>query len=69
MNGGVFLRFNPSSYNKYCLTIDELDIIEEHKTFKGFNDSKRLLHHSDYFNLIEGKNLSVMFSQIWKKIF
>ena len=40
---------------KYCLTIDDYGIIKEHKTFKGFNDSKRLLDRSRYFEMKEGK--------------
>ena len=31
---------------KYCLTIDNYGIIQEHKTFKGLNDSNRLLDQS-----------------------
>ena len=41
---GLFLAFKI----KYCLTIDEYGIIQEHKTFKGFTDSKRLLDRSQY---------------------
>ena len=40
---------------KYCLTIFEFGIKEEHKTCKGFNDSKRLLYRSQNFNMIEGR--------------
>ena len=43
---------------KYCLTVDEFGFIEEHKTFKGFMDSKRLLDHSQCFT-IKGKKISI----------
>ena len=45
---------------KYCSTIDDYGIIQEHKTFKGFNDSKRLLDRSQYFEMIEGKTVLAM---------
>ena len=39
---------------KNCSTIDVYGIIQEHKTFKELNDSKRLLDRSQYFKTIEG---------------
>ena len=44
--GGIFYGLYLAPKIKYCLTIDENGIIQEHKTFKGFNDSKRLLDRS-----------------------
>ena len=38
-------------------------------TFKGFNDSKRLLDQSQYFNILKGKKVSAMLPRSWKKIF
>ena len=38
-------------------------------TFKGFNDLKRLLDRSQYFDMLEGKKISVMLSKSWKKSF
>ena len=66
--GGIFygLFLAPK---KYCLTIDKFGIVQEHKTVKGFNDSKRLLDRSQYFKLIEGKNVSALLPQSWKKSF
>ena len=52
---------------KYCFTINEFGNIEEHKTFKGFNDSKRMLDRSQYFKMIEGKKISAMLPKSWKK--
>ena len=40
--GGISYGFYLASKIKYCLTIDDYGIKKEHKTFKGFNDSKRL---------------------------
>ena len=38
-------------------------------TFKGFNDSKRLLDQSEYFDMLEGKKISAMLPRSWKKSF
>ena len=40
---------------KYYLTIDKHGTIQEHKLYRGFNDSKKLLDCSHYFIMIEGK--------------
>ena len=67
--GGIFYGLYLASKIKYCLTIDEYGIIQEHKTFKGFNDSKRLLDRSQYFKMKEGKKISAMLPKSWKKSF
>ena len=38
-------------------------------TIKGFNDSKRLLDRSQYFNMLEGKKVSAILPRSWKKSF
>ena len=45
------LRFILAPKIKYVLTIDDYGIIQQHMTFKGFNDSKRLLDRSQYFDM------------------
>ena len=46
---------------KYVLTINEYGFIQGNKTFKGFNDSKRLLDCSQYFKMIKGtKNICIV---------
>ena len=67
--GGIFYGLFLAPKIKYCLTIDGYGIIQEHKTFKGFNDSKRLLNRSQYFNMKEGKKISAMLPRSWKKSF
>ena len=47
--GGTFYGLFLAPKIKFCLTIDDYKIVQEHKTFKGFNDSKRLLDRSQYF--------------------
>ena len=56
--GGIFYGLFSAPEIKYCLTMDSYGIIQEHKTFKGFNDSKRLLDRSQYFKMKDGKNIS-----------
>ena len=38
-------------------------------TFKGFNDSKRLLDPSQNFDVLDGKKISAMLPRSWKKSF
>ena len=67
--GGIFYGLFLAAKIKYCLTIDEFGIIQEHKTFKGINDSKRLLDRSQYFKTIEGEHISAMLPRSCKKSF
>ena len=53
--GGISYSLFLAPKIKFCLTIDDYGIIQEHKTFKRFNDRERLLDRSQYFNMIEGK--------------
>ena len=67
--GGIFYGLYLAPKIKYCLTIDDCAIIKEHKTFKGFNDSKRLLDRSQYFKKKKGEKISAMLPRSWKKSF
>ena len=67
--GGIFYGLFLAPKIKYCLTFNELGIIEQHMTFKGFNDSKRLLDRSQYFDMLDGKKISAMLPRSWKKSF
>ena len=42
-------------------------VLYKHETFKGLNDSKRLLDRSQNFNMLEGKNISAFLPKCWKK--
>ena len=53
----------------YVLTLDEYGVIKEQKTFRGFNDAKRVLDRFQYFKLIEGEKISALLPQSWKKSF
>ena len=66
--GGIFYVSLLAPKIKYCLTIDDYGIIKEHTTFKGFNDSKRLLDRSQYFNMIKSEKISAMLPRSWKKM-
>ena len=65
--GGIFYGLFLAPKTKYVLTIDDYGIIQQHMTFKGFNDSKRLLDRSQYFDLWEGKKITAMLPRSWKK--
>ena len=67
--GGVFYGLFLAPKIKYVLTINEFGILQEHKLFKGFNDSKRLLDRSQCFKMIEGEKISAMLPRSWKKSF
>ena len=67
--GGIFYGFFLAPKIKYVLTIDHYGIIQQHMTFKGFNDSKRLLDRSQYFDMLNGKKISAMLPRSWKKSF
>ena len=67
--GGIFYGPFLDPKIKHSLIIDDYGIIQEHKTFKEFNDSKRFLDRSQYFRMIEGENLSAMLPRSWKKLF
>ena len=67
--GGIFYGLYLAPKIKYCLTIDDYGIIQEHKTFKGFKNSNRLLDRSQNFKMKEGKKISAMLPRSWKKSF
>ena len=45
-NGGIFYGLFFAPKIKYGLTLDKFGIVQEQKTFRCFNESKRLLEHS-----------------------
>ena len=66
---GIFYGLFLAPKIKYVLTIDDYGIIQQHMTFKGFNDSKRLLDRSQYFDMLDGKKRTAMLPRSWKKSF
>ena len=68
-SGRIFYGLFEAPKIKYCLINLEFGIIEQHLTFDGFNDSKRLLDRSQYFNMLEGKKITAMLPRSWKKSF
>ena len=67
--GRIFYGLILAPKLKYCLTRDDYGIIQEHKTFKVFNDGKRLLDRSQYPKMIEGRKVSALLPKTWKKSF
>ena len=58
--GGFFCGLFLAPEIKYSLIFNEVGNIEQHMTFRGFNDNKRLLDQSQYFNTLDGKKMSAM---------
>ena len=67
--GSIFHGLFQAPKIKYCLTINELGIEEEHKIFKVFNDGKRLLDRSHFFIMLKGKKISATLPKSWEKAF
>ena len=67
--GGIFYGLFLAPKIKYCLTINEFVVIQQHMTFIGFNDNKRLLDRSQCFDMLEGKKISALLPKSWKKSF
>ena len=66
---GIFYALFLAPKIKYVLTIDVYGIFQQHMTFKGFNDSKRLSDRSQYFDMLDGKKITAMLPRSWKKSF
>ena len=67
--GGMFYAQILAPKRKNVLTMDEYGIIEHHLTFKGFNDSKRILDQSQYFDMLDGQKTTAKLPRSWKKPF
>ena len=65
--GGIFYGSFLAPLIKYCLTNNKFGVIQQHMTFKGFNDSKKFPDRSQYFGMLEGKKISPMLPISWKK--
>ena len=67
--GGIFYGLSLAPKIKYCSIINELGVIQQHMTSKGFNDIKRLLDRSQYFDMLDGRKISAMLPKSRKKSF
>ena len=67
--GGIFYGSFFAPKIKHVLTIEDYGIIQQHMTFTGFNDSKRLLNRSQYFDMLKGKKITAMLPRSWKNSF
>ena len=53
----------------YRYTINEIGFVQDHKSFKRFNKSKRLFARSQYFNKLDRKKISAISPRSRKKSF
>ena len=68
-DSGIFYAWFLAPKIKYCLVIDDFDIISAKRTFKGYSEEHRLKKLEEYISLSEGKTVSGRFSIDWTKTF
>ena len=66
-SGGISYALFLAPKIKYFSTIDEFGVIQQHMTFKGFKDSKRLLDRSQDFFMLHGKKIKAVLAKSWEK--
>ena len=52
----------------YCSTIDKAGIVQEHKTFRGFDESERLLDGSQFLEKIDCEKKIGYLTKIIEKV-
>ena len=53
-DGGIGYALFLAPKIKYCLTINKICIVDEHKTFKGFTNVSDNLDRKEFFNMANG---------------
>ena len=56
-DGGIFYGLFLAPKIKYCLTINENGVIDEHKTFEGFSNVSDNLDRKEYSKMFDGEKL------------
>ena len=59
----------PAPKIKYCSTINNYGVIDEHKTFKGFTNVSDNLNREEHFNMADGCKLIAKVPLSWKESF
>ena len=60
---GIFYGLFLAPKMKNCSTFSGFCFFQQHMAFKVFNDIKRLIDRSHYFNMLEGKKISDMLTR------
>ena len=68
-DGGIIYGLFLAPKIKFCLTINEYGVINEHKCFKGFTNVSDNLDRKEYFKMSGGDNLIAKVPLSWKKSF
>ena len=68
-DGGIFYGLFLAPKIKYCLTINEYGVIDEHKCFKGFTNVSDNLDRKEYFKMAGGDNLLQKYLLVGKKFY
>ena len=56
-DGGLFYGLFLAPKIKYCLTINEYDVIDEQKPFKVFTNVSENLDRKEVFKMLDGEKL------------
>ena len=65
--GGIWYGLFLAPKTKFCLTINEYGIIDEHKTFETFTNVSDNLNRKEFFNMAGGDKLMAKVPLSWKK--
>ena len=65
-SGGIFYGLFLAPKLNYCLIVDKFGLSQEHRIFKGFIDSKRLLDRCQCFKMVDGENILAILPRSWK---
>ena len=65
-DGGIWYGLFFAPKTKYCLTKNKYGVVEEHKTFKGFNCVSDNLDRKEYLNMADGDKLIAKVPFSWE---
>ena len=66
-SGGVFSGLYFAPKRKYYSIFNKFGIIQQHSTFKGFSDGKRLVNRSQYFDMLKGEKILLLLRRSCEK--
>ena len=68
-DGGIFYGLFLAMKIKYCFTINNYGVVDEHRTFKGFTIVSDKLDRKEFFKMFNGNKLVAKVTLSWKKSF
>ena len=67
--GSIFYAFVPAPKTKFCLFLDEYGIIQQQRSFKGFDETEGKIKRNQNFEMIIWNKIPIVVSLNWKKKF